>query len=470
MSQDFLAALSHALGNRSVITDKADHAPYLKEWRNRFTGAARAVLLPETVEQVAKIMRLCREYRVPVTPQGGNTGLVGGQIPDMSGEGVILSLNRMNKIRDISAPDKAIIAEAGVTVQTVQEAAEAVGLNFPFSIASEGSAQIGGVLSTNAGGLNAVKHGTAEGLAYGVEAVLPDGEIYRGLNMLKKNNQGFDVKRLFLGSEGGFGIITAAALKLVRAPRSRLTFMIALPRLEDSVSVLEAVEAAFVDCLEEFELIPAIGVEFVTKHKGLRPPFADLPPYMILVRVGSGFSEALLRETAEKTLIELSETGLIADAVIAQNQAQAKELRMLREYMSECQKYEGASLKHDVSVPVSRTPDLIKQAREAAEKIIPGARPVPFGHLGDGNIHLNFSVPKGGDDGVFLARESELNDAVFEIVHKLGGSFSAEHGIGRLRRETLAQYGDPTANALRIKLKETLDPNNMLNPGKTLPI
>ncbi len=466
----YLAELRAFLPQNAILTDPLSLAPYLKEWRNRFTGAADGVVFPDCAEQITRIIRLSLEHNVPITPQGGNTGLVGGQIPDPNLRGMILSLNRMNRIRSVHPLDYAIIAEAGVTVADVQKAASEKNLRFPFSIASEGSAQIGGVISTNAGGLNAVKHGLIEDLTIGLEAVTPTGEIYHGLKIIKKDNQGFDVKRLFIGTEGVYGIVTAASLRLIPKPTADICFALALRHLRDTPEVLAFIRNHTDETPEEFELIPAAGFICVNKHKQLQIPFSTLPDYALLIRLSSVRSEEKLYAEAEKIIAALYEKSFIKDAAIPSNLRQMQELRNFRELLSECQKYEGASIKHDVSVPVSKTPELIERGIISARKILPDIRPFPFGHAGDGNIHFNFSAPLHMNKEDFMRYEPALNDMIFEIVAELGGSFSAEHGIGRLRRETLTRYGDPVANSLRVKLKQILDPNGLFNRGKTLPI
>ncbi len=457
------------VGAPYAITDQAEMTPYLNELRDLYHGRAALILKPGTVEEVSRILALADKTLTAIVPQGGNTGLVGGQIPGRSGHEVVVSLSRLNQIRDIDANGSAIIAEAGVTLAQVQEQAEKAGKLFPLSLASEGSCQIGGNLATNAGGTQVLSYGTARDLVLGLEVVLAGGEVWNGLKTLRKDNTGYDLKNLFIGSEGTLGIITAAALKLFPLPKERVTLFAGFAGLDDVAKLfnLAAGEAGF--GLTLFELMPRIGLDFVLKHlPGTRDPLSSPHAWYALIEISAneagGRAEALAAAIAEQAL----EAGILADAAIAASIAQAQDMRRLREALSEVQRFEGGSIKHDVSVPVAKIPAFIREASAAVEDLVPGARPVPFGHFGDGNIHFNISQPLGMDREAFLARWEEVAAVVHGIVAKMGGSISAEHGIGVMKRDLLPRVKSPVEMALMRKIKAALDPKGILNPGKLL--
>jgi FAD/FMN-containing dehydrogenase len=464
-----LDAFARIVGEEHVLRDAVDMAPYLTEWRDRYQGRAAAVLKPGTTDEVAKILQCANEKRVAIVPQGGNTGLVGAQIPDESGNQVVISLQRMTHVRDIDLASNTMTVEAGLTLAAAQEVAESAGRLFPLSLASEGSCQIGGVLATNAGGVAVLTYGNARQLALGLEVVLADGRVWHGLKRLRKDNTGYDLKDLFIGSEGTLGIITAAVLRLFPRPIERVTCMVGLNDLERAPAFFARVHDAAGPMLTAFEILPRIGVEFVVKHaEKARDPFPSPYAWYLLLELTSPRFGKEPQQLAEALLQEAIEDREIADAVIAASLGKAHDLWRLRELMSEMQKFEGGSIKHDVSVPLAKVPEFIARANQLVELMIPGARPVPFGHLGDGNIHYNVSQPIGMDKAVFLSNWETLNAAVHEIVLDLDGSISAEHGIGRMKADFLPHAKGALAMELMRKIKTSFDPNGILNPGKLL--
>jgi FAD/FMN-containing dehydrogenase len=468
-SQDTIDALVRIVGEEHAIRDAEAMTPYLVEWRDRYRGKAALVLKPGETEEVSAILEHANATRTAIVPQGGNTGLVGGQIPFETGHEVVVSLERLNRVRDIDLASNTMTVEAGLVLALAQQVAASAGRLFPLSLASEGSCQIGGVLATNAGGIAVLAYGSARDLAFGLEVVLADGRVWNGLKSLRKDNSGYDLKDLFIGSEGTLGIITAAVLRLFPKPAEILTCMAAMSALESAPAFFARVLERAGPMLTAFEIMPRIGVDFVLRHgSGVRDPFPSPYPWYVLFELTSPFEGDGLRRLAETLLNEGIETGEIDNAVIASSLTQAAELWRLRELMSEVQKEEGGSIKHDVAVPVARVPELVARANQLVELMIPGARPVPFGHLGDGNIHYNVSQPLGMDRSIFLSSWETLNAAVHEIVLDLGGSISAEHGIGRLKRDLLPHAKQPLELELMRKIKSAFDPNGILNPGKLL--
>jgi FAD/FMN-containing dehydrogenase len=457
------------VGTENAITDVAAMAPFLTEWRDRFIGKAALILRPSSTEEVSAILSLANERLIGVVPQGGNTGLVGGQIPSPAGEEILISLARLNRVREIDAEGYTMTVEAGLPLERAQAVADKADRLFPLSLASEGSCQIGGVLATNAGGMAVLAYGNARELALGVEAVLADGQIWNGLKALRKDNTGYDLKDLFIGSEGTLGIITAAILRLFPKPLSKSTALVALADLDRAVAFYSRAFERAASSLTAFEIIPRIGIEFVLRHfDGVRDPFVTPHPWYVLCELSHFCPDDQAAKRLETILSEASEAGEIEDAVVAASLGQAQDFWRLRELMSEAQKYEGGSIKHDIAVPVARVPEFIDRADKLVSLMVPGARPVPFGHLGDGNIHYNVSQPPGMDTTVFLAQWEALNMAVHEIVLDLGGSISGEHGIGQLKRDLLPHAKSPVELALMRKIKNVLDPNGILNPGKVL--
>jgi D-lactate dehydrogenase (cytochrome) len=462
---DTLARFAAIVGERYAIRASADQAAYLSEPRDLFHGTTPLILRPGTVEEVSAILKLATETRTAIVPQGGNTGLVGGQIPN--GE-VLLSLTRLDRVREIDPASNTMTCEAGVVLRRAQEAAADVDRLFPLSLGAEGSCTIGGNLSSNAGGTGALAYGVARDLVLGLEVVLAEGRIWRGLNKLKKDNTGYDLKNLFIGAEGTLGIITAAVLKLFPKPRAVETAFVGLASLDAALSLLNLAQARAGNALTGFEFMPRLGLKFVVHHApGARDPLPSSHPWYVLLELSSPVA-AGLRDVMEDLLGAALETDMVENATIAESMDQAQAFWRLREALAEVQRYEGGSIKHDVSVPVAAVPELVERGCAAITKLIPGCRPVPFGHLGDGNVHFNISQPEGADKAAFLARWHEANGVIHGIVAELGGSISAEHGIGRLKRDLLPEVKDPVALTLMQSLKRTLDPLGILNPGKVI--
>lgn len=458
--------LTSLLGEGSVVSDRERMGAYLNEPRHRFHVPAAAVALPRNVADVQQLVRWANERGTALVPQGGNTGLVGGQVP-LTGDEVIVSTTRLNRIRDVNAAAGHMTAEAGVILEDAHKAAEDEGAMFPLWLASQGSARIGGVLSSNAGGIQVLSFGNARELCLGIEAVLPDGRLYQGLSALKKDNTGYDLKDLFIGAEGTLGIITAATLKLFPAPEGYETAIcnVASPRkaLELFYLVRERAGAR----LTAFELMPRFGIDLQLKHGMLKhDPTPSQAPWYVLCEVNQmkGSAPGGLQNALEQAL----EKVIITDALIAESETDRKAMWAAREQMSEVQSREGASIKHDVSVPIAEVPHLIEEGTRAAEAIVPGIRTCAFGHMGDGNIHFNFSQPEGADGKAFMAGAEAVHGAIYEIVLKLGGSVSAEHGIGQLKTELLRRVKDPVALEVMRAIKRALDPNGIMNPGKVL--
>jgi D-lactate dehydrogenase (cytochrome) len=465
-SPDLLPRFAAIVGDRYAITDPVALEPYLIEGRGIYRGRSSMLLRPGSVAEVQAILKLANETKTPLVPQGGNTGLVGGQIP-FDGE-LILSLTRLDKVREVDAASNTMTCEAGVVLAKAQDAATAVDRLFPLSLGAEGSCTIGGNLSTNAGGTGAVAYGIARDLVMGIEVVLADGRIMNLLSKLKKNNTGYDLRHIFVGAEGTLGIITAAVVRLFPRPRAVETAFIGVPSPAAAVKLLNQAQARVGGTVTSFELIVRDVIEFALKHAhGARDPLATRHPWYVLMEVSSQHSDGL-RESVEQLLADASAEGLVRDATIAASLDQAKAFWHLRHVLPEAQKPEGGSIKADVSVPVASVPQFLEEAAAAAEAIVAGCRPVPFGHLGDGNVHFNISQPIGADSAQFLARWGEINDAVNKIVLKYNGSISAEHGIGKLKRDSLPKVKDPVALELMRGLKRMLDPNGILNPGKVL--
>lgn len=461
-----LAAIAGRIGAQHVLTDPSDMAPYLREERGLYQGRTPAVLRPGTSEEVAFIVGACAGAGVPVVPQGGNTGLVGGQMP--FGE-VLVSLARLDRIRNVDPVDMTMTVEAGCILDKVHEAGEAAGCLFPLHIASQGSCRIGGNLSSNAGGTAVLRYGNARELVLGLEVVLADGRVWNGLKRLRKNNAGYDLKQLFLGTEGTLGIITAAVLKLFPRPVQRTTAFLAVPDPQAALALLKRLRGEAGDALTTFELMAAFGVETVLKHMpGVVRPFRDTHDWYVLAEFSAPTRAFDLAALMEESLGAAMEAGEVTDAVIAASEAQAANMWRLREDMSEAQKHEGGSIKHDVSVPVSRVPEFLGRALPACMAALPGLRPCPFGHVGDGNIHFNLSQPVGMEKAAFIGMWETFNRIVHDIVVDMDGSIAAEHGIGVLKREELAHYADPVGLDLMHRLKAALDPAGTLNPGKVI--
>jgi FAD/FMN-containing dehydrogenase len=461
-----LARFAAIVGDKYAITDPSAQAPYLVEMRGLFAAHTPMVLRPGSIAEVSAILKLANDTKTPIVPQGGNTGLVGGQIPHHNE--IVLSLNRLDRIRDVDATSNTITCEAGVTLQRAREAAAAVDRLYPQLLPSEGTCTIGGNLSTNAGGTAALAYGIARSHALGLEVVLADGRVLNNLNKLKKDNTGYDLKNLFIGAEGTLGVITAAVLRLIPRPRSVETAFVGIPSVEAGLELLGLAQERAGNDVTSFEIMTRRGIELVLQHgSGCRDPLAAVHPWYALIELSSQQREGL-RDVLEGILAAGFERGLVTDAAVADSLEQAKAFWRIRELFGEVQRYAGGSIKHDVSVQVAAVPAFIKEANAAVTALIPGCRPLPFGHLGDGNIHYNVTQPEGADKDDYLKRWDDVNAVVFAVVKKYGGSISAEHGVGVMKRDLLPSVKDPVALELMHSLKRMLDPNGILNPGKVL--
>jgi FAD/FMN-containing dehydrogenase len=464
-----LARLSDIVGGKYVLTGDADTAVYRSEPRGYYHGRTPAVVRPASADEISAILKLANETGVPIVPQGGNTGLVGGQTPDESGREVVLSLERMEKIRAVDPDGGTITAEAGVILERLQEASEQAGMLFPLSLGAQGSCRIGGNISTNAGGTAVLAYGNTRNLVLGLELVLPTGEIWNGLRSLVKDNSGYDLKQLFIGAEGTLGIVTAAVLKLFPRPRGQAVAFVGVPSPSMALKLFRHGREAAGGGLTAFELMPRILIELLSDQlPGARDPLASAHPWYVLLEVSSGRGDADARELVERALATGLQDGSVTDATVAASLDQANLFWRMRHGASEIQKHAGASIKHDISVPIERVPDFIARAVAAVSATMPGIRPVPFGHLGDGNLHFNFSQPVGMDRGAFLARRPELHGIVHGLVKEFGGSLAAEHGIGRYKRELLRSVKSEIELEMMRKIKRAFDPNNILNPGRVI--
>jgi FAD/FMN-containing dehydrogenase len=468
MPSAFVSALSTLLGPRGLLTDESDTAVAGQDWRRLYNHPPLAVLRPADTAELSAAVRICIAHGIAMVPQGGNTSMVGGGVPSGPGQ-VVLSLARMNRIRAIDPVDMTMTVEAGVTLKAAQDAATAAACLLPLSISSEGTAQIGGVLATNAGGNNNVRYGNARDLVLGLEAVMPDGGIWNGLRMLRKDNTGYCLRQLLVGAEGTLGIITAAVLKLAPALRQREVALCAVPSIEAVLALFARFQRHDPAALQAFEYMGGAGMELVIRHiPGAVLPIAPAPHYA-LVDLATAREGSDLRQVLETVLEAALEDGTVTDAAIAASDAQRLAIWKLREEHSEAQKREGASVKNDVSVPVSRVPELLRRGQAAVEALIPGVRCVAFGHIGDGNIHFNFEQPMDMDGAAFLARDHAIMDAVAGIVRDLDGSFSAEHGLGQLKPYMMPDWrGGVELDAMR-RIKAAFDPAGLMNPGKVLP-
>jgi FAD/FMN-containing dehydrogenase len=464
-------ALREALGAAQVLTrsDGSDLSAWEVDWRKRWRGQALAVVRPGSTAEVATVLRLANAHRIAVVPQGGNTGLVGGGVPDASGTQLLLSLQRMNRIREIDEANLTLTADAGCVLQTVQQAAAERGLLLPLSLAAEGSCTIGGNLATNAGGTQVLRYGNARALCLGLEVVTPAGDVMHGLSGLRKDNTGYDLRDLFIGSEGTLGVITAATLALQPRPAATMTALAACASLDDCVVLLGAARQRLGPGLTGFEVMNALSLELVARHMPqLQQPLAA-SPWTVLLELSDNEGEAHARERFEALLGDTLEQGVISDAAVAASLAQSRAMWHLREAIPLAQAEEGLNIKHDIALPVSRIPAFCAATDAALARAIPGVRLVNFGHLGDGNLHYNVQAPAGAQAAAFLAaREADANHIVYDAVAAHGGSISAEHGIGALKREELPRYKDATALALMRAVKAALDPDNLLNPGRVL--
>ena len=468
ISHRTLDRLKDIVGSRGYIDDEAGKAAYLNDERDLFHGVSPLVLRPASTREVAAIVTLCNEARVGIVPQGGNTGLVGGSVPAESGSEVVISLSRMNKVRDVDAINYTLTVEAGCVLAEVQNAAREAGRLFPLSLAAEGSCQIGGNLSTNAGGTAVLRYGSARQLVLGLEVVLPGGEVWDGLRRLRKDNTGYDLKQLFLGAEGSLGVVTAAVLKLFPLPTDNATALVAMPDVEAAPRLLATLRETSGDTITAFEYMHRACLDILVAYTDLGDPFEEVYPHYALVELTSSRRDSGLRSLLERALETAFDDGVAVNAVIASSGAQAERLWRMRETLPEAQKNLGVGIKFDVSVPVSRVPEFIVRATSYCEAAIAGARVVCFGHIGDGNVHFNLMQPEGADVAEFLARGTEITTRVHDIAAELDGSFSAEHGIGVLKKHEMERYKSPVELNLMRALKHTLDPNNIMNPGKVV--
>jgi D-lactate dehydrogenase (cytochrome) len=466
---DLARSLSDLLGTDGVVTDPSALSPYLTDHRKLYNGRALAAAIPRSTEEVAKLLAFCNERRIGVVPHGGNTSYCGGATPDESGSQIVLSLRRLNRIRKVEPLNYSLVAESGCILAAVQKAADQAERFFPLSLGAEGSCQIGGNLSTNAGGTNVVRYGMTRDLVLGLEVVLADGRVLSSLDALRKDNTGYDIKQLFLGAEGTLGVITAASLKLFPRIRASATAFAAVPDVQSAVTLLSELRDASGDTVSSFELIPRIGVDLTVKHiPGITDPLDRPYDWYVLCELTSSRATDTLGAILEATLGDALERGLVLDAAIARSERERERLWKMRETIPEAQRIDGASLKHDVSLPIPVLPQFVAKAAAWLAANVPEGRLVAYGHVGDGNLHFNLNQAPGSDRARFLAREEPIRRVIHDLVREFGGSFSAEHGIGRLKVGELERYASPVELDLMRAVKRAFDPHGILNPGKVL--
>jgi len=467
--RSFIEEIQAIVGPAGLITLPQEVAPYASDWRKRYLGRPAAVVKPASTAEVAEVVRACAESRTAIVPQGGNTGLCGAATPDASGTQIVLNLSRMNRVRAIDTRNNTMTVEAGCVLANLQNTAEEAGRLFPLSLAAEGSCEIGGNLSTNAGGTAVLRYGNARELVLGLEVVLPSGEVWDGLRGLRKDNTGYDLKQLFIGAEGTLGVITAAVLKLFPLPKSHATAVVALETPEKAVALLERALGACGERLTGFELFSDFCLSLVLKHfRETAAPFPRRFPHYVLMELSDTQSGEGVRVLVESMLEAALEERNILDAAVAQSETQSRAFWSLREFISEAQAHEGPNIKHDVSIPISRISEFIATTDAELERAYRGVRMVTFGHLGDGNVHYNVSAPEGVAPGVFVMHTAAINRMVHDSVARFGGSISAEHGLGQLKRDEIQRYKSPLELELMRKLKRALDPHGIMNPGKVL--
>ncbi|MGH8199216.1 MAG: FAD-binding oxidoreductase [Steroidobacteraceae bacterium] len=469
-----LSGLEHILGAQGILRGDAhdcaaDLEPYLSDHRRLYRGRALGVALPRTVAEVTALLTFCNEHRIGVVPQGGNTSYCGGATPDESGRQIVVALSRLSRIRHLDPLNYSIVAEAGCVLADLQRAADEAQRFFPLSLGSEGSCQLGGNLATNAGGVHVLRYGMMRDLVLGLEVALADGRLLSSLGTLRKDNTGYDIKSLFLGAEGTLGIVTAASLKLFPKLRAFATAFAAVPEPRAAVALLARLRDASGDRVSSFELIPRIAVDLTSRHiDGVRDPLTAPYPWYVLCELTSSRAADPLQELLEQSLAGALEEGLVLDAAVARNERDRSDFWKLRETIPEAQRRDGGSLKHDISVPVASIPDFIERGAHWIADNVPEGRLVSYGHVGDGNLHFNLNQAPGADRAAFLAREETVKRAIHDLVRDFGGSFSAEHGIGRLKVAELERYASPVELDLMRAIKHVLDPNGILNPGKVL--
>ena len=464
-----LSELRAIVGASAVIDDRDAAAPYLVDWRERYFGAALAIVKPGSTGEVSRVISVCARNGVPIVPQGGNTGLAGGATPLTDGRDIVLNLSRMNRVRDLDPANNTVTVEAGCILQNIQQAAFAANRLFPLTLASQGSCQIGGNLATNAGGVHVLRYGNMRDLVLGIEVVLPDGRTWNGLRALRKDNSGYDLKQLFIGAEGTLGVITAAVLKLFPRPRVSVVCWVAFASVGGAVELLSALRGRFGERVSAFEIVGMPALELVLRHiPSARNPLSTAAQWFGLLELSDSFDGYDLASAVENELSEAAREGLIGDAAIAHSQAQADAFWALRENISEAQKIEGISIKHDIAVPVSQTPAFLERADAALRQAFPDLRIVAFGHLGDGNLHYNLSKPESADNATFIAQTGQVNRIVHDLVGELGGSISAEHGLGQLRRDEILRYKSALEIELMKAVKTALDPAGLFNRGKLI--
>lgn len=468
MDEALISRFAAIVGDRHALRQADDVIPYITEPRGLWASRTPLVLKPGSVEEVSRILKLATETGTPIVPQAGNTGLVGGQVPRRNAEEIVLSVSRLDKIREIDPLSNTITAEAGVILENLHKAADAADRIYPLTLASQGSCEIGGNLSSNAGGVAVLSYGNARELCLGVEVVLPTGEVFDDLRKLKKDNTGYDLKNLFVGAEGTLGVITAAVLKLYPKPKGKEVAWVGLESPEQALNLFSLASDRAGASLTSFELMAHTPLEFLSRHSALQPPLGLEWPWQVLIEISSGRSETDARDLMETILEAGMEASLLGDAVIAANLAQAQNFWSMREGLSDAQKPEGGSIKHDISVPVASIPKFIAQASGEVERVCPGARIACFGHMGDGNLHYNVSQPVGMDKQAFLDLYHPMNKAVHDVVRSMNGSFSAEHGIGQLKRDELLATAPLVAIELMRRIKAALDPAGIMNPGKVI--
>jgi len=469
VTDDIKHALAEILGPDGVLTEAVDIEPYLIDLRKLYRGHALAVTQPRSVEHVSRVLKFCNDHRIGVVPHGGNTGYCGGATPDESGDQIVVSLRRMNRIRSVDPLNYSLVAEAGCILADVQRAADDAERLFPLSLGSEGTCQIGGNLSTNAGGLSVLRYGMMRDLVLGLEVVLADGRVLASLSALRKDNTGYDIKSLFIGAEGTLGIITAASLKLFPKIRASATAFAAVPEVRAAVDLLARLKETSGDRVSSFELIPRVGIDLTTQHiPGITDPLEKPYSWYVLCELTSARAADPLDAVMEEALGSALEDGLVLDAVLARSERERAALWKIRETIPEAQRADGASLKHDISVTINALPDFVERASAWVTEHVPDGRLVVYGHVGDGNLHFNLNQAPGSDSATFLAREPVIRRAIHDFVREFGGSFSAEHGIGRLKVHELERYASPVELDLMRAVKNALDPHGILNPGKVL--